>query len=269
MARVYFARMLSRLNMLALAFGGVTAGAIGAFGVSALTLGIPTALYLALCADGTVRPGSRFSYPTVTRGTRSRDRVSLTFDDGPDPEVTPLVLDALAKRGARATFFAIGRSLEAHPALARRIVADGHELGNHSFGHSRWANFSTSGQQVREMERGEAAIAAVTGLATPPLYRPPIGLKSPPLARAAFRKQLTMVTWSLHSHDSRTADSERISGRVLQKVRPGDIVLMHDGHDLPGRHRLAGAHALPAILEGLREKGLESVTVSELLRGEP
>jgi peptidoglycan/xylan/chitin deacetylase (PgdA/CDA1 family) len=261
--------VLSRLNKLALAFGGVTAGAIGAFGVSSLTVGIPTVLYLALCADGTVRPGSRVSYPTVTRGPRSRKRIALTFDDGPDPKVTPLVLDALAKHGARATFFAIGRWLAAHPDLARRIVADGHELGNHSWQHSRWANFLTSSQQMREMEGGEAAIAAVTGSDRPPLYRPPIGLKAPPLARAALRKQLTLVTWSLHSHDSRTDDSERISQRVLQRVRPGDIVLMHDGHDLPGRHRLAGAEALPAILDGLREKGLESVTVSELLRGEP
>jgi len=260
--------MLSRLNILALAFGGVTAGAIGALGASAWTLGIPTALYIALCADGTVRPGSRVSYPTVTRGTRNRDRVALTFDDGPDPEATPQVLDALAKHEARATFFAIGRSLEAHPELARRIVADGHELGNHSWAHSRWGSFLTSGQQVREIERGEESIAAVTGLATQPLYRPPIGLKSPPLARAAFRKRLTLVTWSLHSHDSRTADPARVSERVLHRVRPGDIVLMHDGHDLPGRHRLSGAQALPRILEGLREKGLECVTVSELLRGE-
>jgi peptidoglycan/xylan/chitin deacetylase (PgdA/CDA1 family) len=260
--------MLSRLNMLALAFGAVTAGAIGAFGVSALTLGIPTALYIALCADGTARPGSSFSYPTVTRGARNRNRVALTFDVGPDPATTPLVLDALAKHGARATFFAIGRSLEAHPELARRIVADGHELGNHSWRHSRWGPFQNTREQVREIERGEAAVAAVTGLETKPLYRPPIGLKSPPLARAAFRKGLTLVTWSLHSHDSRTADPQAISERVLQKVRPGDIVVMHDGHDLPSRHRPAGAQALPAILEGLREKGLECVTVSELLQGE-
>ena len=260
--------MLSRLNMLALAFAGVTAGAIGAFGVSALTLGIPAALYIALCADGTARPGSSVSYPTVTRGARNRARVALTFDDGPDPEATPLVLDALAKHDAHATFFAIGRSLEAHPQLARRIVDAGHELGNHSWQHSRWGSFLTSSQQVREIEHGEAAIATVTRRTTQPLYRPPIGLKSPPLARAAFRKRLTLVTWSLHSHDSRTADPARISGRVLQKIRPGDIVVMHDGHDLPNRHRLAGAQALPRILEGLREKGLECVTVSELLRGE-
>ena len=260
---------LTRAEILTFAYAAATAGAVGAFGFSALSLGIPSAGFLALMADGIARPGSSVFYPTVTHGPRDSSRVALSFDDGPDPEVTPAVLDVLAKHGAHATFFSIGRSLEEHPQLARRLVAEGHELGNHSWGHSRWQNFFGAAQQAREIERGAQAIAVVTGRQGRPLYRPAIGLKSPALARAAHAQQVTLVAWSLHSRDTRTADPKRIARRVLQRIRPGDIVLMHDGHDLPGRHRPACAQATPLILQGLREKGLHCVTVSGLLEGAP
>ena len=258
--------MLTRLNLVALACGAAAAGAVSAFGSSALTLGLPAAVFLALCTDGIARPRSSLAYPTVTHGPRDRDRVALTFDDGPDPTVTPDVLSALAMYDTRATFFSIGRSLAAHPTLAHDIAAGGHELGNHSWQHSRWQNFFGAAAQAREIARGERAVAAVTGRRTPPLYRPPIGLKSPPFARAAQQARLTLVGWSLRSRDTLTADPERIAARVLRRIRPGDIVLLHDGHDQPGRHRPACARAVPLILRGLREKGLECSTVSELLK---
>lgn len=257
--------MLSRAEMLFVGYTAATAGAVGATGFSLLSLGVPAAILLALLTDGVTRPTSSLLYPTVSHGPRTRDRVALSFDDGPDPEVTPAVLDALAEQAARATFFAIGRSLEAHPSLARRISAEGHELGNHSWRHSRWQNFFGAAAHADEIARGARAIAAATGSPTRPLYRPPIGLKSPPLARAASQARVTVVGWSLRSSDTRTADPERIASRVLRKIRPGDIVLLHDGHDRPGRHRPACARAVPLILQGLREKGLECTTVSDLL----
>jgi peptidoglycan-N-acetylglucosamine deacetylase len=257
--------MLSRARMLTFAYAAATAGAVGAFGFSALSLGIPT-VFLALIADGVARPGSSILYPTVTHGPRGSRRVALSFDDGPDPEVTPAVLDALARNDARATFFAIGQSLDAHPQLARRLIAEGHELGNHSWRHSRWESFLGVRKQAQEIERGERAIAAMTGSHVRPLYRPPFGIKSPPFVLAASERQLTMVAWSLHSRDTSAADPQCIAERVLKRIRPGDIVLMHDGHDLPGRHRPACAQAMPAILQGLREKELQCVTVSELLQ---
>lgn len=257
---------LTRAEALSFAYATVTAGAVGAFGLSALSLGIPSAGLLALIADGVVRPGSGVFYPTVTHGRRDRSRVALSFDDGPDPEVTPAVLDALALHRARATFFCVGRSLEEHPRLAQRLCAEGHELGNHSWRHSRWQSFFGADEQMREIERGAQAIAAVTGSQAKPLYRPPFGLKSPRLARAAYQSQLTVVAWSLHSLDSRTVDPMRTARRVLKRIRPGDIVLMHDGHDRPGQHRPACARAVPLILAGLHAKGLQCVTVSELLR---
>lgn len=258
--------MPSRARMLVLAYAATTIGGVAAFGWSALTVGLPFA-FVALLADGVLRANSNVLVPLRRHGARGGTRVALTFDDGPDPAVTPRVLDALAQYGARATFFTIGRALEAHPDLARRLVAEGHELGNHSWRHARWDSLRPSiAEQGREIDRGERAIAAVTGRRARPPYRPPFGVKSPPFLEAAAQRNLDLVSWSLHSGDTLFADPERIAARVLRRVRGGDIVLMHDGHDLPGRHRFACADALPRILVGLRERGFECVTVSELLR---
>jgi peptidoglycan/xylan/chitin deacetylase (PgdA/CDA1 family) len=258
--------MMSRARTLLLACAATTVGGVAASGGSPLSIGLPFA-FLTLLADGVLRADSNVLAPIRRHGPRGGTRVALTFDDGPDPEVTPRVLDALAQDGAHATFFTIGRALEAHPDLARRLVAEGHELGNHSWRHARWDSFQPSiALHGREIDRGEQAIAAVTGRRARPPYRPPFGVKSPPFLAAAEQRDLELVAWSLHSGDTRLSDPDRIVARVLSRVRGGDIVLMHDGHDLPGRHRLACAEALPRILVGLRERGLESVTVSELLQ---
>lgn len=253
------------LHHLSLAYCVLAVVGVRFYGLPALAMGGLAAFLILLVTDGIARPGSSLFYPTLTHGPRSGGRVALSFDDGPDPVVTPQVLDALAQHGARATFFVIGRSLAAHPELGRRIAAEGHALGNHSWQHSRWQSFYSSARHMREIERGEEAIVAATGTPAPELYRAPVGLKGAELARAAWRRGLTVVAWSLHSHDTRLADAELIARRVLDRVREGDIVLLHDGHDLPGHSRPFCAEAVRLILKGLREKNLECVTIPELL----
>jgi peptidoglycan-N-acetylglucosamine deacetylase len=222
---------------------------------------------VALLADGIFRPTSGTLYPTITHGSRTRPRVALTFDDGPDAAVTPAILDTLGRFGARGTFFVIGRNLERNLPIAQRVIAERHELGNHSWTHSHFQNFYSAASHARDIARNSALIRQLTGATTEPLYRPPVGLKSPALARAAHAQQLRIVAWSVHTRDTFSRDAASTAARAMRRIQAGDIVLLHDGHNREGHHRRTAAESLPLILTGLRERGLECVTVSELLSG--
>jgi peptidoglycan/xylan/chitin deacetylase (PgdA/CDA1 family) len=256
---------LCRADKVLLAGGAAVLGSSALLTATPLAVGA-SAAFLAVLTDGIFRPSSSVLYPTISHGPRDRPRVALTFDDGPDPEVTPSILDTLEAAGARATFFVIGRHLEKHREIAVRTLREGHEIGNHSWMHSYFQNFYRTDQQQSDVERSTRLIQELSGSITEPLYRPPVGLKSPPLARVAHARKLTVVAWSLHSRDTLARDSDAIAARVLSRIAPGDIVLMHDGHDRDGKHRNLAAAALPQILRGLRERGLSCVTVSDLLR---
>ncbi len=256
---------MTRADGLGLVFGLLTAGLVMAFGASVWTLGPPLTVLLLLLADGVARPASRVLLPVVSHGPRDGDAVALTFDDGPNTETTPAIAAALEAAGARGTFFCIGRYVEQAPEVARALFDAGHELGNHSHGHSRLLNFAGPVAMERQILRGAEAVRAVAP-DLDPLYRPPVGLKSPPLAKVAKKLGLTVVNWSLHGHDTRGLRAEEITARILQRVRPGDIVCLHDGCDQGRADRSATLAALPGVLDGLRERGLRAVTVSELLR---
>jgi peptidoglycan-N-acetylglucosamine deacetylase len=159
----------------------------------------------------------------------------------------------------------IGRNLERHLAVGERVVAAGHEIGNHSWTHSYFQNFYTTGQHASDIARNSALIRQLTGSSAAPLYRPPVGLKSPSLARAAHAQGLRIVAWSVHTRDTMSRDATSMATRALSRIQAGDIVLLHDGHDREGQRRRIAAEALPLILAGLRERGLECVTVSKLL----
>lgn len=255
---------LCRADQFLLASGVAVLGSAAAFGPSALSIGLPFGAHALLMLDGIFRPASPVLYPTLVRGRSDRPQVALTFDDGPDPEITPRLLDMLAEHDARATFFVIGRQLEKSVAIGKRMLDAGHELGNHSWHHSRLQNFYSAARHGVEIDRCAQLIKSVTGEAREPLYRPPVGLKSPAMARAAHQRNLTAVAWSIHSRDTIIRDANTITRNVLRRIRPGDIVLLHDGHDLDRRHRPIIHQIVPLLLRGLRERGLQSVPVSEL-----
>jgi peptidoglycan-N-acetylglucosamine deacetylase len=255
---------LCRADRFLLASGAAVLGSVAAFGPSALSIGLPFGAHALLMMDGIFRPASPILYPTLVRGRTDQPRVSLTFDDGPDPEITPRLLDMLFEHQARATFFVIGRQLEKSLAIGKRMLAEGHELGNHSWQHSRLQNFYSTAGHGAEIDRCSQLIKSITGNEQDPLYRPPVGLKSPAMARAAHKRKLTAVAWSIHSRDTIMRDANKVARNVLSRIRPGDIVLLHDGHDLDHRHRPIIHEIVPLLLQGLRERGLRSVPVSEL-----
>jgi peptidoglycan/xylan/chitin deacetylase (PgdA/CDA1 family) len=255
---------LCRADKFLLASGAAVLGSAVAFGPSALSVGVPLGAHALLMFDGIFRPASPILYPTVVRGRTDRPQVSLTFDDGPDPEITPRLLDMLAEHEARATFFVIGRQLEKSLALGERMLKEGHELGNHSWQHSRLQNFYSTAGHGAQIDRCSQLIKSLTRDEREPLYRPPVGLKSPAMARATHKRKLTAVAWSIHSRDTIVRDANAIARNVLRRIRPGDIVLLHDGHDLDNRHRPIIHQIVPLLLQGLRQRGLQSVPVSEL-----
>jgi peptidoglycan/xylan/chitin deacetylase (PgdA/CDA1 family) len=183
------------------------------------------------------------------------DAVALTFDDGPHPQGTPAVLELLAREGIRATFFLVGEQVRRRPALAAEIVAAGHAVGVHCDRHRNLLRLAP--WQVRgDLERAEGAISAATGL-RPRLYRPPYGiLTAPALAHARGRAWQTFL-WRRDGRDWR-AGPEEIVARMLRGVRAGDVLLAHDAdyYSRPQSWR-ATLEALPAIIDGLRVRGLE------------
>ncbi len=225
----------------------------------------PILAFAMIAADGIVRPAAPWLLPVVTHGDRRRPAIALTFDDGPDPETTPRLLELLARHGAHATFFLIGSHAEQYPELVRRLAREGHEIGNHTYAHPRLLNLARSHPMQREIERGQQALQALAPSAATPSYRPPVGLKSPWLARVQRRLGLRVVLWSLHARDTGRATAEQVAHRVLTRIGPGDIVVMHDGHDICGRHRRTAVAALELVLPELDRRGLKAVTVEQLL----
>ncbi|HEY1774109.1 MAG TPA: polysaccharide deacetylase family protein [Gammaproteobacteria bacterium] len=230
--------------------------------------GLVALLLWVIAVDGVMRPGSGLFIKTVKHGPRESDAVALSFDDGPDPEVTPALLDELKRQGASATFFVVGTALAAQAALGRRMIAEGHVVANHSWQHSYMQSFRLHRWQTEELLRAERGIEAATGWPSTRLYRAPVGIKTGDLARAADDLGLRVVAWSVHSRDTLDPDPQAMARRVLKRIRAGDIVLLHDGGRVPGGRKQC-VEAVRLILAGLREKGLRCVTLTELLGPTP
>ena len=206
--------------------------------------------------------------PAIVRGPATGDAVFLTFDDGPDPEYTPRVLDTLAAFGAKATFFVVGERVEAQPELARRIVEEGHQLGHHGHRHL-WLGLLRPKVLWADFARGQEAIRAATGR-TPRLHRPPVGLVAPPTVSVCSDWSCELAAWSRRPRDGTEMDPEVVISRVLRGIGPGEIVLLHDAPGPTHRGRLpAAVEALPRLLEELTRLGLRSATLAELMERDP
>jgi len=183
--------------------------------------------------------------------------IALTFDDGPDAVVTPRVLDALRAHHAHATFFVLGAQVKRYPALLRRIIAEGHAVGSHSWSHPAHV---TPAQARNEVDSTANLIRRVTGSA-PVLFRPPYGIMTNGLAALARRQGCAIVLWTISSADTRPITPRQIADNIIHTPDPGDIALMHDG---PGHMRTA--EAVPLVLDELGRSGWKFVTIPELLR---
>lgn len=187
--------------------------------------------------------------------------VALTFDDGPTSTYTPVVLSVLKQKDVKATFFLIGSAIDENIEQAKAIVADGHELGNHSYTH-RDMTLASEETARDEVERTDAAIKR-TGYTGEIYFREAGCKKLIGLPLYLAKHQRTTVTWDVEpeSYSDIAADPSRIAAYVLEKARPGSIILLHVMY----RSRETTRQALPTIIDGLRERGFRFVTVAELI----
>ena len=209
---------------------------------------------------GAFHRNSPFFGPALGKIASDRKVVALTFDDGPNPDATPLILDTLAEKRVRATFFVLGSHAERWPELVRRISSEGHQLGNHGYFH-RKLQFKSPFYVSRDIRLGIRAIRRA-GAPAPRYFRAPHGFRSPwttPIARAYGERT---VGWSLGVGDSDRPGVEEIVRRTLEGVEPGSIVLLHDGDGYnPDGDRMQTAAALPHIIDRLKDQGYEFATL--------
>jgi peptidoglycan/xylan/chitin deacetylase (PgdA/CDA1 family) len=189
-------------------------------------------------------------------------RVALTFDDGPLPGATDRILDVLFKSNVKATFFVLGQPADRHPQLLRRIHDEGHIVGNHSYDHPGLGFLRGVEFWRRQMARTDEAIEREIGV-VPRLFRPPLGMKTWIIARAA--QTHTVITWSRRAMDGIATTSGRILDRLVSRSQAGDIILLHDGVSPQSRRDPSGTiEAVGPLIAGLRERGIEPVRLDEL-----
>ncbi len=198
-----------------------------------------------------------FHLKSITSGAVSDKRIAITFDDGPNPEVTPLILELLKSHDAKATFFCIGKHIEAYPELVKSIVNAGHEIGNHSYSHKNTIDFNKMNQWLSELEATDALIETHTGQKSR-LFRPPFGVTTPNLAKAIKLTKHNVIGWNIRSFDTVISHPKNVHQRITKRVQPGAIILLHDTHK-------NSSIILEQLLQFLKNNDYKTVTVTDLL----
>jgi peptidoglycan/xylan/chitin deacetylase (PgdA/CDA1 family) len=236
------------------------------------TLGAVALDHLLITAAG-LWPRSDWLGPNWTRlpaQSAERGDIAITIDDGPDPEVTPRVLEVLATFEARASFFCVGERVSRYPDLARDIVRRGHSIENHSQRHRHSFSLLGPKRMAAEIEEAQQSIARVTGQ-SPRFFRAPAGLRNPFLEPILERLRLRLASWTRRGFDTVNADPEDVYRRLERSLAGGDILLLHDGHAAragagsPAAGTPVILEVLPRLLETLSRRHLRPVTLPAAL----
>lgn len=201
-------------------------------------------------------PRAAFLGPNVSRlpaAARARGEVCLTFDDGPDPQLTPRVLELLERHGAKASFFCVGEKAAAHSEIVQDIARRGHSVENHTYRHP--ALFACFGPRKisRELDRAQQLLEHITGR-SPVFFRAPAGFRSPLPHPALFRRRLQYVSWTRRGFDARQAHADQVLERLTRGLAAGDVLLLHDS-------RPVVLPVLARLLDELARRGLRSVSL--------
>ena len=183
--------------------------------------------------------------------------IAITFDDGPHPTLTPLLLDALAERNVKATFFLLGVEVDRHPHIVARMYEEGHSIGNHSYFHPRFTGISRQAI-ISEIDRTNRSIEAATG-SLPTLLRPPYGLHNATVLDVARQMDVSVVLWSVDPRDWQYRNAQFVHENIMNHATDGSVVLLHDIHE-------TSIEAAISAIDALLEKGYVFVTVEELFK---
>ena len=225
--------------------------AVGATAAGALALGI-------------YYPNSWLFGGVIGHGPRNGNTAYLTFDDGPNPTATDHILETLAAQGVPAEFFMVGAHVQQYPGIARRVVAAGHEIGNHTQHHVK-LHVHGPRRIRRELEQAHHVITTVTGVA-PRAFRAPHGYRNPFVAAVTQRLGYRVFGWTFGVWDSARPGADEIRRRVRTHLRPGAIILLHDGDGYdPAGDRSQTAAALPGIIQDARDAGYALRPLGDLL----
>lgn len=213
-------------------------------------------------------PRSHLLGPNLTRlpaAAAARREIALTLDDGPDPDITPRVLDLLDAAGAKASFFCIGWRARQQPALCREIVARGHRVENHGDAHSNAFSLFGPARMRSDIAAAQATLCDATGQA-PLFFRPTAGLRNPFLEPVLAGLDLQLAAWTRRPYDTREGRAQRVLQRLTRGLGPGDILLMHDGHSArTPEGQPVVLTVLPLLLQTLAEQRLHTVTLKDAL----
>ncbi len=179
--------------------------------------------------------------------------VALTFDDGPI-EKTNHILDILKNKNIKATFFCIGENAEKHPEIIKRILSEGHSIGSHTQHHGWKYTFQSRKKIESTIDSGAKSIQKITGI-YPVLFRPPFGITNPSIAYASERLGLQSIGWTIRSLDTQSSDSEQLKNKIIRKIKPGSIILLHDYVD-------ATAQMLPQLIDEIKELGYDFACIN-------
>ncbi|MDI1356454.1 MAG: polysaccharide deacetylase family protein [bacterium] len=212
-------------------------------------------IFLVLQFYGASYIQSEFHLQAFCRSRTAEKVVAITFDDGPGIS-TENVLNVLKEENAKAGFFLIGKNIEGNELLLKRMQAEGHTIGNHSYTHNFWYDLNTATQFYRDLKQAEEQIERVIG--TRPLYfRPPYGVTTPALARAVKKLNYHTIGWNIRSFDTKLKDPRKVMERIKERLQPGSIILLHDS--------MRGAeHVLTDLLQYLKKENYKIVGLEEL-----
>ena len=215
--------------------------------------------YISIVVYGSSQIQANYFLKSINKGNTSG--ITLTFDDGPNAEITPKILEVLSKENIKATFFVIGKNAEQYPELLKEIHQQGHTVANHSYCHSNALGFFSSAKLKEDFEKCNQLIQKIIGK-VPLFFRPPFGVTNPRYANVLGRLKLISIGWTVRSMDTMATSKEFLLEKITSSITEGSIILLHDTKQIT-------LETLPLLIEHCKNKNIKIVSLPELINKEP